>query len=75
MYSSADIRRCLPHSGQTLYARSNFSRRSRWPQFSHFSHASAGISRRSRLETRGFRSFLNQAITAIDKSGSGDDDV
>ena len=65
MYSSAEIRRCRPHSGQTFSAFSNFSRMSMWPQSSHFSHASAGISSRSRWDVRGLRSFLNHAITAI----------
>src|SRR5689334_6360883 len=35
------------------------------PQPSHFSHASAGISNRSRCDVRGLRSFLNHAIKAI----------
>src|SRR6187549_2065801 len=37
------------------------------PQVSHFSQASAGISSRSRCDVRGLRSFLNHAITAIEK--------
>ena len=65
MYSSAPMRRCRPHSGQTLSAFSNFSRMSMCPQPSHFSHASGGISSRSRCDVRGLRSFLNHAITAI----------
>ena len=70
MYSSAEMRRCRPHSGQTFSAFSNFSRKSMCPQPSHFSHASGGISNRSRCEVRGFRSFLNHAITAIGGRGS-----
>ena len=69
MYSSAVMRRCRPHSGQTLSAFSNFSRRSMCPQPSHFSQASGGISNRSRCDVRGFRSFLNHAITAIGVMG------
>src|SRR5512147_1408024 len=69
MYSSAENRRWCPHSGQTLSARSNLSRISTCPHASHFSHASGGISRRSRTDWRGFLSFLNHAMTAIGGSG------
>ena len=46
--------------------RSNFSRMSVWPQASHFSQTSGGISSRWRLGCRGFLSFfVHHAIRAI----------
>src|SRR5437667_8699976 len=66
MYSWAEMLRLCPQLGHTLSARTNRSLMSMCPHSSHFSQASAGISSFTRSEVRGLRSFLNQAIRAIE---------
>src|SRR5215217_813452 len=56
------MRRWNSQLGHTLRLRTNFSRMSVCPQFSHFSHASGGISCFSRRGCRGFFSLRNHAI-------------
>src|SRR5437762_8806378 len=59
------MRRWKPQFGQTLRLRTNFSRRSVWPHWSHFSQASGGISCFSWRGRRGFFSLRNHAMRGI----------
>src|SRR4029078_5132653 len=56
------MRRWNSQFGETFRLRTNFSRMSVCPQFSHFSQASGGISCFSRRGCRGFFSLRNHAI-------------
>jgi hypothetical protein len=71
-YSIARIRRWCSQLGHTLRFRTNFSRMSVCPHFSHFSQASGGISCFSRRGCRAFFSLRNQAIREMSPGvGSG----